>query len=203
VPEKQEGGLNLATRESIVKGGDSRAALVAGKPKESLLVEAVEYLSEPKMPPSGKLPAEKIEILRRWVESGAAWPKDSPLSEGGTIARRFQITEKQKQWWAFQPRSDARPPEVRAVDWPRNDLDRFVLAKLEKAASSSRTEHTERTAPRRIQPPCSKTSGNGKLPRKAPTQQPPTRWKSSAATGPTSNAITAFATHWACSRDGV
>ena len=131
-PEKQEGGLNLATRESIVKGGDSGAALAAGKPKESLLVEAVEYLSEPKMPPSGKLPAEKIEILRRWVESGAAWPKDSPLSEGGTTARRFQIAEKQKQWWAFQPRSDARPPDVRAVDWPRNDLDRFVLAKLEK-----------------------------------------------------------------------
>ena len=67
---KQERGLNLATRESIVKGGDSGAALVAGKPKESLLAEAVEYLSEPKMPPSGKLPAEKIEILRRWVESG-------------------------------------------------------------------------------------------------------------------------------------
>ncbi len=56
-PEKQEGGLNLATRESLVKGGDSGTALVAGKPQESLVVEAVEYLGEPKMPPSGKLPA--------------------------------------------------------------------------------------------------------------------------------------------------
>ncbi|MFM7867356.1 MAG: c-type cytochrome domain-containing protein, partial [Planctomycetaceae bacterium] len=81
-PEKQEGGFNLVTRESLIKGGDSGSALVAGKPNESLLIEAVEYLSEPKMPPSGKLPAEKIEHLRRWVESGAAWPRDSPLSEG-------------------------------------------------------------------------------------------------------------------------
>jgi len=53
-PEKQEGGFNLATREALLKGGDSGAALVADKPMESLLIEAVEYLSEPKMPPSGK-----------------------------------------------------------------------------------------------------------------------------------------------------
>jgi len=132
-PEKQEGGLSLATRELLVKGGDTGAALVAGKPTESLLVDAVEYLSEPKMPPSGKLPAEKIEQLRRWVESGAAWPKDSPLSEGAAIVRGFRITEEQKQWWAFQPRGDIRPPEVRATEWPREDLDRFVLAELEQA----------------------------------------------------------------------
>ncbi len=130
-PEKQEGGLNLATRESLLKGGDSGAALVTGKPKESLLVEAVEYLSEPKMPPSGKLPAEKIEQLRRWVESGAAWAKDSPLSDGTTTTRRFEVSEKQERWWAFQPVRDQAPPPVQAANWPRNDLDRFVLAKLE------------------------------------------------------------------------
>jgi hypothetical protein len=138
-PEKQEGGFNLVTRESLIKGGDSGSALVAGKPNESLLIEAVEYLSEPKMPPSGKLSAEKIEHLRWWVESGAAWPKDSQLSEGAAIAHSFRITEQQKQWWAFQPCGDVRPPEVRAAEWPRNDLDRFVLAKLEKAGVAPAT----------------------------------------------------------------
>ena len=135
-PEKQEGGLNLATRESLVKGGDSGAAVVAGKPTASLLMEAVEYLSEPKMPPNGKLPTEKIAQLRRWVESGAAWPKDSPLSDGSTAARRFEVTEKQKRWWAFQPVRDHAPPPVRAENWPRNDLDRFIQAKLEAAGSA-------------------------------------------------------------------
>jgi hypothetical protein len=132
-PEKQEGGLNLATRESLVRGGDSGAAVVAGKPVESLLVEAVEYLSEPKMPPSGKLPADKIELLRRWVESVAAWPKDSPPSDGTTTTRGFEVSAKQKRWWAFQPVCDHAPPPVQAVNWPRNDLDRFILAKLEAA----------------------------------------------------------------------
>ncbi|MDA0589675.1 MAG: PSD1 and planctomycete cytochrome C domain-containing protein [Planctomycetota bacterium] len=143
--EKREGGFNLATRESLVKGGDSGAALVAGKPEESLLVKAVEYLGEPKMPPSGKLSAEKIELVRRWVESGAAWPKDSPLSAGATTARSFQITEKQRQWWAFQPRRDTTPPDVRATEWPRNDLDPFVLAKLEAAGLAPAPE-TDRVA---------------------------------------------------------
>jgi hypothetical protein len=114
--------------------------LVPGKPKESLLVEAVEYLSEPKMPPTGKLPAEKIELLRRWVESGAAWAKDSPLSDGTTTTRRFEVSEKQQRWWAFQPVRDQAPPPVQAANWPRNDLDHFVLAKLEAAGMAPTPE---------------------------------------------------------------
>jgi hypothetical protein len=109
-PDKQEGGLNLATREWIFQGGDSGEAVIADKPAESLLITAVEYLSDLKMPPSGKLPAEKIEHLRRWVASSAAWPKDSPPSESTTTTRSFEISERQKQWWAFQPVRDHDPP---------------------------------------------------------------------------------------------
>ena len=142
-PEKQEGGLNLATREWIFQGGDSGAAVIADKPAESLLITAVEYLGEPKMPPSGKLPAEKIAHLRRWVESGAVWPKDSPLSDGTATTRRFEVSEKQKQWWAFQPVSDHGPPEIKTQHWIRNDLDCFVLAPLEATGSVPASE-TER-----------------------------------------------------------
>ncbi len=132
-PEKQEGGLNLATRASLLKGGDSGPAIVSTEPGESLLLKAIEYLDEPKMPPSGKLPAAQIELLRRWVEAGAAWPNDLPLSSGTQAARAFQVSEQQKQWWAFRPIHDVGPPAVQQKDWPRNDLDRFVLAKLESA----------------------------------------------------------------------
>jgi Protein of unknown function (DUF1553)/Protein of unknown function (DUF1549)/Planctomycete cytochrome C len=131
--EKQEGGLNLTTRELLVKGGDSGIVLLPGKPGESLLIDVVEYLNETKMPPSGKLPADKISQLRRWVESGAAWPADSPLGSAPPTTRSFEITAEQKQWWAFQPVRNTVPPKVRATDWPRNELDRFVLAKLETA----------------------------------------------------------------------
>jgi len=130
-PENREGGLNLATRESLLKGGDSGPALVPRNASGSLLVQAIEYLDEPKMPPSGKLPAEKIGLLRSWIESGAAWPKDSPLATGVEASRTFQVTEKQRRWWAFQPLRDVEPPAVRESGWPLNDLDRFILSKLE------------------------------------------------------------------------
>ncbi|HCP12057.1 MAG TPA: hypothetical protein DIT89_06950, partial [Planctomycetaceae bacterium] len=132
-PGKQEGGLNLVTRESTLQGGDSGPALVPGKPGESLLITAVEYLGEPQMPPTGKLTAKQIEVLRNWVESGAAWPAGSPLREGVAATRGFQITDQQKHWWAFQPRITAHAPGVRTAEWPLNEVDRFVLAKLEAA----------------------------------------------------------------------
>ena len=132
-PEKQEGGFNLATRESLIRGGDSGAAVATGNPAKSLLIEAVEYLGEPKMPPGGKLPPEKIEQLRNWIASGAAWPQGSPLSDATTTTRRFEVTEKQQLWWAFQAVHDHTPPPVREANWPRDDLDRFILSKLEAA----------------------------------------------------------------------
>lgn len=139
-PEKQEGGLNLSTREALLKGGDSGPAIVPRQPEQSLLVKAIDYRDETKMPPGGKLPAEKIAVLRRWIEAGAAWPQDSPLVRGVPTARGFRITEKQKNWWAFQPIRDAAPPVVRQSDWIRNDLDRFILAKLESAKRSPAPE---------------------------------------------------------------
>ncbi len=131
--DKQEGGFSLATRDALIRGGDSGTALVPGQPAASLIIKAVEYLGDLKMPPTGKLPAEKIAALRRWVESGAAWPNAATLAPPPSATRGFQISERQRQWWAFQPVRDATPPAVRAAEWPRNDIDRFVLAKLEAA----------------------------------------------------------------------
>src|SRR5882762_6191310 len=45
-PEKQKGNLRLDSLAAILKGGDSGPALVAGKPDESLLVQAVGYTSD-------------------------------------------------------------------------------------------------------------------------------------------------------------
>lgn len=130
-PKKQEGGLRLTTREAMVKGGESGAAIVPGQPEASLLVKVIGYMHELKMPPAGKLSAEKIESLRDWVETGAAWPKVSPFETGDQAASGFTVTAKQRNWWSFQPIRDFTPPAIRQAGWPRNDIDRFVLAKLE------------------------------------------------------------------------
>src|SRR6478609_7755598 len=63
--EKPKGGLRLTSREHLLKGGDTGVAVVAGKPDESLLVAAVRYLDEPKMPPKAKLADADIATLTK------------------------------------------------------------------------------------------------------------------------------------------
>src|SRR5438309_1607678 len=52
---KQEGGLRLDSRAAAIKGGDSGAVIEPGKPEDSLLVEAIRYEGDIKMPPKAKL----------------------------------------------------------------------------------------------------------------------------------------------------
>src|SRR5262245_28134843 len=66
--KKQKGGLLLDRRASVLKGGDSGPALVAGQPDKSLLIQAVRYQhTQIHMPPTGKLPDAEINILEEWV----------------------------------------------------------------------------------------------------------------------------------------
>lgn len=148
--QKQEAGLKFTSREALLRGGDTGPAIVPDKPAESLLIRAVEYLDEPKMPPSGKLSDAQIAVLKKWVESGATWP-ESPTpdktesSEGG-----FRVTPAQREWWAFQAIADAPPPLVANESWVREPLDRFVLSKLEAQGFSPAPEADRRTWLRRV-----------------------------------------------------
>lgn len=73
--KKLGGGLLLDSRDGVRKGGESGAAIVPGKPDESLLIKAVRYNDDSvKMPPKGKLPAAAIADLEEWVKRGAPDP---------------------------------------------------------------------------------------------------------------------------------
>ena len=127
---KTSGGLALDTRDGWTKGGVSGPPIVPGKPDESLLIQAVRYDDDgPQMPPEeggGKLPASQITALVEWVTRGAIDPRVAVTRIGG------MTPEEARQWWAFQPVRSTEPPAVRDMAWPRNDIDRFVLAELEK-----------------------------------------------------------------------
>lgn len=129
--KKQEGGLNVSTRENLKRGGDSGAAFDNSNPDQSLLVHAISYLGEPKMPPKGKLSDENIKLIREWIHDGAPWPANSPLTDEVPSAKQFEVSEKQKNWWAFQPVRQSSLPSVQNESWVRNEIDRFILAKLD------------------------------------------------------------------------
>ncbi len=114
--KKQEGGLRLTSRDTLLKGGETGPAVVPGKPDESRLIRAVGYLDELKMPPKQKLAEADIAKLKRWVAMGALWPASSSTpspTANGAGPSEFQVTPKQRSWWAFQPAKETQPPSVR------------------------------------------------------------------------------------------
>jgi mono/diheme cytochrome c family protein len=68
------GGLRLDTREHALSGGKSGPAIAPGDPEHSLLVRAISYNSELKMPPQAKLEDSEIADITAWIKSGAFWP---------------------------------------------------------------------------------------------------------------------------------
>lgn len=129
-----KGGLVLDSRSGWATGGDTGPAIVPGKPDESLLIKAVRY-GDLKMPPAGKLPPDAISILERWVAAGAVDPRTDAQAKGPT---NVDIAAGRKHW-AFQPVGTPAVPKLKDESWPRNDIDRFLAARLE--------EHHLRPAP--------------------------------------------------------
>jgi hypothetical protein len=113
--EHREGGLRLDEREAALAGGDSgETAIVPSQPEKSELVRRI-FASDPdeRMPPAKskkELTSAEKELLRRWVAEGAEY----------------------KAHWAFMPPVRPAIPAVKDGAWPKNDIDRFVLARLEK-----------------------------------------------------------------------
>ncbi len=151
--KKQEGGLRLTSRDTLLKGGETGPVVVPGKPEESRLIRAVGYLDELKMPPKQKLADADIAKLKRWVALGALWPASSstpsPTTDGGGPSE-FQATPKQRSWWAFQPVKQTTPPSVKNDQWPRGEIDQFILAELDAREMSPAQPADRRVWLRRV-----------------------------------------------------
>lgn len=145
-----KGGLRVDSREFLRTGGDSGAAVVPGKPDESLLLDALAYKDDFfKMPPKGKLPEEVLADFRKWIETGAADPRDeAPVAEP---AKSWdEIFAERRTWWSLQPVAHFEPPSVANAGWSEHPVDRFVLARLEKDGLVAPRAADPRTLIRRL-----------------------------------------------------
>ena len=146
--KKQSNGLRLDSREAALKGGDSGPSLVAGKPDESLLVQAVAQThAELKMPPSGKMPDAAVATLRQWVAQGAPWPAVSGTTTSQTSATNAGPDP--AAHWAFRPIKPVSPPRVKVGAGVQSPVDAFVIARLEAAGSTLSPRASKRTLIRR------------------------------------------------------
>jgi hypothetical protein len=127
---KQRGGLRLDSRAALLAGGDRGPVIVPGQPETSLLLKAVHYKDELRMPPKRQLEPQDIAALTTWVKQGAPWPEAAAVRATAKDTG-FRITPQDRAFWSFQPIADPPVPSVRNTAWPRTAIDHFILARLE------------------------------------------------------------------------
>ncbi len=132
---ESQGGLKLDSRQAILKGGASGTSMVPGQAAKSLLLTRI--LGEggkPRMPLGfAPLSESQTALIRAWLDQGATWP---------TGADRVH--------WAYvKPKRPTLPP-VKSVAWARSPIDRFILAKIEKAGLHPSPEADKVTLLRRV-----------------------------------------------------
>jgi hypothetical protein len=113
---KRKGGLRLDRQEDAFRELKSgQRALVAGDTNRSSLVARILTQDADELMPPPKhlkpLTPEQIGVLVRWVREGAKW---------------------QEHWSFVAPKRPELPP-VKDRRWPKNELDHFILARLEQA----------------------------------------------------------------------
>lgn len=118
--ETQKSGLRLDQKAGALLGGEHGAVLVPGKADASELLRRISLPRTDKdaMPRRGQpLTTEEIGLVRDWITEGALWPEAAAATA---------------LHWSYQKPVQAAIPEVKLQKWPRNEVDSFVLARLEK-----------------------------------------------------------------------
>ena len=143
---KVKAGLELDWKGGWEKGGDSGVAIVPGDPEKSLLIKAVRYTDpDLQMPPKGeRLSAAEVTELVNWVKAGAPDPRTNrPSTEAPSGPSG-------KAHWSFQPVKRPAVPHLKNDAWAHNDVDRFILAKLEANGLQPNPPADKRTLLRRV-----------------------------------------------------
>jgi len=109
-------GLQLLTREQLLKGGSRGPAVKPGNASGSLLFQAVLHSGKLVMPPAGKLTEGEIRILKAWIDQGAVWPDSVKPAV-------------QSDWWAFCKPLRPQVPGAAGA----HPVDAFLMDKLRAA----------------------------------------------------------------------
>ncbi len=138
---KHTSGLRLDVKARALKGGESgKPAVVPGDSAKSELIRRVTSADDEVAMPykAERLSAAQIQVLRGWIDAGAAWP-DALAGDDPSLRH-----------WAFRAAGSPALPAVKDAKWVRNPIDAFVLARLEKEGLAPSPEADRTTLIRRV-----------------------------------------------------
>ena len=125
-----KGGLRLDSRAALLAGGESGPSIVPGMPSGGTFLEALRYKNaDLMMPPAGKLPDAAIADFETWIKRGAVWPDDAATATGAAAIPAFDLAARKADHWCWKPIRKPAVPMVATI--AKDDIDRFLLAKLE------------------------------------------------------------------------
>ena len=147
--DKIRGDLDLTTRAGLLKGGEEGPSIITGKADESFLMTVLRHEEEPFMPAKAdKLSPDALKKIADWINLGA--PYDQPLVKQSIAGKGMQVTDDDRNFWAYAPLQAVKVPAVQQKNWPFNDIDRFVLHKLESSKLQPNGPADSRTQIRRL-----------------------------------------------------
>lgn len=147
---KNAGGLRVDDIDGLLTGGDEGPGIVPGKPDDSLVLERV-LSNNPKrhMPKEGdSLSDTEVADLTAWIKGGATWPRETIPPSLGHI--RADYVGLRTNHWAWQPLTDPAVPVVAKDSWSRDNIDRFILAKLKTKGLAPVADADRTTLIRRV-----------------------------------------------------
>lgn len=129
-----EGEFDLGTRDALLRGGASKASILPGDAKNSLLYKMITHEKKPTMPAEAdKLPDDLIAKIGAWIDLGAPYDEALTKSEGAPAWTRKVVDPALRQHWAYQRLHQVSPPQVNDSGWSRNGVDHFVWQKQQAA----------------------------------------------------------------------
>ncbi|HEX2489806.1 MAG TPA: DUF1553 domain-containing protein, partial [Blastocatellia bacterium] len=146
----QRSGLDLRGEEAVLKGGARGHAVVPGNAEKSLLYRLITRKEEPAMPMGmDRLGESDIAVIAQWINGlspKVAMAADTiPVREPG-----YSISEKDRQFWSFIKPARPALPKLKDRRWARNEIDAFVLSKLEQNALRPNRAASPRELLRRV-----------------------------------------------------
>lgn len=135
----KQGGLDLTSRDKMVRGGDRGPAIVPGDPSESLLFAYITHKKKPGMPlGQPKLAPEAITKFEEWIKAGA---REDGAANSSPAAPSH---------WSFRKPVKGAVPKPRDPAWSMNPVDAFLAAEHEKRGLKPLGEASRHTLLRRL-----------------------------------------------------